>query len=357
MSAPAVGVVGASARAAVMSLARAGRSAWAVDLFCDRDLKRIAPCVRCPFEQFPHGIPVIAKQFPPGPVMYTGGLENHPDVITDLAKDREILGAGPSELKRLRERPDSAGALVPATGRWLVKSFRSSGGLGVRRAVPGETVPDGHYLEEFLDGPVMSAVFHDGELLGITEQIVGASWLHAREFLYAGNLVGWALPTRSSGACGELQLTQAFPLTSGAVGGQCPPYEIPTPAVRLAGYSGIDFILKNSTPIVLEINPRYPASVEVIEFARHFGCAVGKAIYFAPRSFAFSRSGPWDADLEGTFEPWRLPTYADIPEPGELMEAGSPVLTFFAAASTADECRERLQSRARELDALFGAIS
>ena len=44
MAGPIVGVVGASARAAVHSLGRAGFATWAVDLFADRDLARVAPC-------------------------------------------------------------------------------------------------------------------------------------------------------------------------------------------------------------------------------------------------------------------------------------------------------------------------
>src|SRR4029077_10518962 len=83
-----VGVVGVSARAAVHSLARAGLAAWAIDLFNDRDLKRVAACARCPLDQFPDAIPTLADQFPPGPVLYTGGLENHPRVIAELARTR-----------------------------------------------------------------------------------------------------------------------------------------------------------------------------------------------------------------------------------------------------------------------------
>ena len=99
--APAVGVVGASARAAVMSLARAGYAAWTVDLFADRDLKRIAPCVRCPLAEFPEAIPELADRFPPGPVLYTGGLENYPDVVAELAMRRPLWGNGPDVLRRV----------------------------------------------------------------------------------------------------------------------------------------------------------------------------------------------------------------------------------------------------------------
>jgi hypothetical protein len=79
----------------------------------------------------------------------------------------------------------------------------------------------------------------------------------------------------------------------------------------------------------------------------------GKAVYFAPHPLRFPHAGPWDADLAATFDPWRLPSFADIPEPGAEIEIGHPVLTFFATGSAPAEVRERLQSRAAGLDVLF----
>jgi predicted ATP-grasp superfamily ATP-dependent carboligase len=80
---------------------------------------------------------------------------------------------------------------------------------------------------------------------------------------------------------------------------------------------------------------------------------LGKAIYYASRAITFPLSGPWDGDLTGEFDPWRVPQFADIPEPGSAIEPGSPVFTVFATGSTPAEVRERLQSRAAELDVLF----
>ena len=71
----------------------------------------------------------------------------------------------------------------------------------------------------------------------------------------------------------------------------------------------------------------------------------------------FPDSGPWDADLAGEFDPWRLPGFADIPSAGGAIGAGWPVLTFFATGSTPAEVRERLQSRAAELDHHFAEHS
>jgi predicted ATP-grasp superfamily ATP-dependent carboligase len=373
-----IGVVGASARAAVMTLARAGRQCWAVDLFNDRDLKRLAPCVRCSFGDFPHAIPALAAQFPPGPVMYTGGLENHPDVIAELSRSRELLGNDAEAVRRARDpllltnRPATlpAGSVVPQhgpplrgggirsserspesrigfsadsglprhrvadqVGDWLLKSLRSSGGLGVRRAVPGEVVPAGHIAQEYISGPAMSAVYRDETLLGITEQLIGVPWLHAEEFHYAGTITGSLAGRASDGS---------LPSLARRANGR-----------SLVGYHGVDFILNGDAPFVLEINPRYTASVEAIEFANHLGRTVGKAIWFAPHDLRFPDSGPWDADLAGDFDPWRLPNYADIPEPREPIPAGQPVLTFFATGRDSAECRDRLQSQAEELDRLF----
>ena len=354
-----VGVVGASARAAVMSLARAGFEAWAVDLFNDRDLKRIAPCARCPFADFPQAMPQLAERFPSGPVLYTGGLENYPEVVRELARHRPLWGNDPDVLQHVRDPFElmkrgfptpvayAPGSLVPETGRWLLKSRRSSGGLGVRSAIPGETIPQGHFAQQFIDGPSMSAAFLGNQMLGVTEQLIGTSWLHAKPFHYAGTIHEPDAFEPDAQARLDNHPLLARRARMQQLGNDL------SSAFGLSGYFGIDFILNGDKPFVVEVNPRYPASVEVVEYAAHLNCAVGKAIYFAPHAFRFPKSGPWDADLQIPFDPWRLPGFADIPEPEEAMEAGSPVLTFFASGSTAASCREQLQSRAAELDALL----
>jgi predicted ATP-grasp superfamily ATP-dependent carboligase len=355
-------VVGASARAAVHSLARAGFSAWSVDLFADRDLKHVAECAACPLDRYPEAIPEIAAKFPPGPVLYTGGLENYPHVVGELGAARELWGNPPEVLAQVRDpftlfpalaragfavpQLAPAGKSCPAEGRWLRKPLRSGGGLGTRFARPGEMASANHYFQEFLDGTPMSALFVRETLFGITEQLIGEPWLHARPFGYCGN-VG---PAEADATVGELG-------------------SVLCKGTGLRGVWGADFILRDGAPCLLEVNPRYTGAAEVLEHAiAHCVFSAdpppgplpsgrerltGKAIYYAPHAIRFPEGGPWDADLAGDFDPWRLPGFADIPEAGSVIEAGSPVLTFFAAGSTPAEVRERLQSRAAELDSLF----
>jgi len=376
------GVVGASARAAVHSLARAGtaglaacrgeaplhgRSAWAVDQFCDRDLARVAPCARS--INYPDDIPELAKQFPPGPVLYTGGLENYPHIVAELARTRELWGNTPEVLGRVRD-PFRIRAIFaragfpvpcivphrdgcPSEGRWLRKPLRSGGGLGIRFAQPGEAASPQHYFQKFVEGPPMSALFVNDRLLGVTEQLIGVPWLHAGGFTYCGNIGPVVAPLHTA-------LISGFVCEQGVL-----------------GVWGADFLPTGTGPVVLEVNPRYTAGFEVLELAtgtRPLSVAnkrrweqdghglpplpieystVGKAVYYAPHALAFPHSGPWDADLAGDFDPWRVPGFADIPDAGARVEAGHPVLTFFARGTSPADVRERLQSRAAELDTLF----
>ena len=379
-----VGVVGASGRAAAHSLARAGFSAWAVDQFADRDLKRLAACAICTHD-YPIGIPTLAARFPPGPVLYTGGLENHPQVVAKLAEQRELWGNPPEVLARVRDpftlfpalaeagfttpRLVPQGQRCPSEGPWLRKPLRSGGGTGIRFAQPGEAASHDHVFQEFIDGRSMSALFlsapteteptWETKLIGVTEQLIGEQWLHSKPFAYCGNIG----PT-------ELLHSQEVQLEIHA--------QLLNERSRMRGAWGLDFVRQHEVDYPVEVNPRYTSAIEVLELAwncsfvgahgacftepdalakykrwRRYDSPLGKAIYYAPHTFRFPSSGPWDADLTGAFDPWRLPQFADIPEVGSVIEAGWPVLTFFETGSTPQVVRERLQSRAVELDRLF----
>jgi predicted ATP-grasp superfamily ATP-dependent carboligase len=291
-------------------------------------------------------------------VLYTGGLENYPAVIAELAATRELFGNPPEvvdvvrnpwQMAACRASPADAGFTMPRvvprgepcpnTGRWVRKPLRSAGGLGMRFAVPGEPASPDHYFQEFIDGVPMSAVYSGKRLVGVSEQLVGEPWLHARSFGYCGNIGPIPEPDSLNGVA----------------------------KLGLRGVWNLDFVRRDGVPYSVEVNPRYTASSEVLEHATGralFGSlaatrsgarsAIGKAIYYAPRAFTFPDAGPWDADLAGAFDPWRLPAFADIPAPGTEFPAGSPVITLFERASSPAGCRERLQYRAAELDHLFG---
>jgi predicted ATP-grasp superfamily ATP-dependent carboligase len=380
----AIGVVGASVRAAMQSLLRAGFQGWGIDLFADRDLKRLAPCSTCPSDSFPKSLPSLITNFPPGPIIYTGGLENHPEVVSELAVNRMLWGNPPEVLNRVRD-PHVVNRILkttgrcpglvppgdpcPGTGRWLRKPLRSSSGFGIRFAAPHESASSGHYFQEFIEGSSLSALFistgmdidgnNQTHLLGITEQLIGQPWLHARPFAYCGNI--GPIPLQHEAMMSLLLSASRLSSDTG-----------------LRGLWGIDFILSDGIPFPVEVNPRYTAAIEILELGLGLSCmslhrdcfektssslqvyasrkvstVICKAIYYAPHRIIYPHSGPWDEDLATAFDPWRVPSFADIPEAQSVIEAGFPVLTLFAKGSTAMDCIRGLQSRAGEMDRIF----
>jgi uncharacterized protein len=375
-------IVGASARAAAASARRAGLDPWCADLFGDADLRALAPdSVRCPAGQYPGGLVEILREAPPGPWMYTGALENQPNLVRALADLRPLWGNGPNALVRCRspftvERllcdarlaaPETraADAELPGSCRWLRKPLKGAAGQGIRFADEAESCPHPrrHYYQQFVPGPPMSAVYARGRggtrLLGVTEQLIGADWLNAPAFRYAGNVGPVEV---SPGVRDELVRVGQ------ALGDGC----------DLLGLFGVDFVEHDGRPWVVEVNPRYPASVEVLERATGLvalshhrsafgpaappitapapgGPVAGKAILYAPRRVVVPTA---IGDLRRPdFRPGNPNArYADIPHHGEVIEAGWPVLTVLADGSDQPECLAALRRAAAGMGrALFGS--
>jgi predicted ATP-grasp superfamily ATP-dependent carboligase len=377
-------IFGASARAAAFSALRAGLRPWCADLFADADLQVRCPAMRLP-GRYPHAFLDLAATDLPGPWMYTGGLENWPALVGRMARRRPLWGNGEGELVHarhpglVRAALDRAGLPAPAVGfergllaprgRWLVKPLRSGGGRGIHFLNERPAAPEGRgvpvYYQEYIDGEPCSLLYAgDGKrawCLGMTRQLIGAAWLHDGPFRYCGSV-------------GPLDIAAVRHPTPERLG------NVVVAACGLRGLFGIDGVLRDSTFWPVEINPRYTASVEVLEHAtglpalawhrRAFvpgsappaagderplrGC-VGKAILFARAELTFPADGPWLDALRSLPPLTELPAFADVPPAGAVIAAGHPVLTLFARGESVAACEAELRQVAADLDRrLFG---
>jgi len=322
----------------------------------------------------------LATRELPGPWMYTGGLENWRTLVHLIARQQPLWGNGFRALLRVRSPWTVARVLdaahvphpavyarpseVPRLGRWLVKPIAGAGGAGIRLWT-GQRLTTARkrrrvYFQEYIAGDACSAVYlGDGvgsRLLGMTRQLVGEDWLHARPFRYCGS-VGPLVP--------ESRLGQALEQLGTALAGGC----------GLRGLFGVDCVVRDGVPWPVEVNPRYTASVEVLEYAtglaalslhrRGFDPAapehplaptaaprhlVGKAILFARVALTFPDDGPWLPVLRSPGPLSDMPAFADIPSVGERIEAGRPILTFFARADSQAACLDTLRQIASDLD-------
>jgi predicted ATP-grasp superfamily ATP-dependent carboligase len=370
-------IVGASARSAAFSALRAGLHPWCIDLFGDADLRSICPTNVVSPKAYPEGLLQAARRAPAGPWIYTGALENRPDLIRTLAHERPLWGNDDSVLAvvrspgRVEQLLRGSGVACPAVRspaqeaerekRWLVKPRASAGGSQIR-FWKGEPLKGRcrSYLQEFIPGESRAALYvadgRQARLLGVTRQLVGESWLHAAPFHYCGSL----------GPLGLLAAEEAALQRLGdALMAGCP----------LRGLFGVDCIWCEGVPWPTEVNPRYTASVEVVEqggtvpaLALHrkafdasavdsawtarpwSGPVVGKAILFARDALVFPNDGPWMSVLRGPKSLSDLPAFADIPPAGQAIDAGRPILTLFARAGSVAACLDELRRIAADLD-------
>jgi len=360
-------ILGASTRAAAFSALRAGLRPWCIDLFADADLQS-----RCPVERlrgrYPQGFLDAIDHAPQAPWIYTGGLENWPKLVAQLSERRPLWGNSAEVLRRVRqpetiyERLRSAGLPVPRVRtdrpesgplRWLIKPRRGAGGSGIRffdaTAHEPEAPSKGErdwYFQEYIEGDPLAAVYvpegQSARLLGVTRQLVGEPWLHAAPFHYCGSL-------------GPVQAEPPLHQQLEQIGNTL------TAGCQLRGIFGVDGVLQEGEFWPVEVNPRYTASVEVLEhglsvaalagtsFSPHHRTrgrgeqeVIGKAILFARQAFRFPSTGPWSDTLARPPAVDQLPLFADIPSPHVLIEAGRPILTLFAQADSAGQCLDRL---------------
>src|SRR5688500_11055714 len=94
-------IVGASARAAAFSAQSAGFEPRCADLFADTDLAAI-----CAVEQvrdYPNGLRAVLQSSEDCPWIYTGALENYPDLVDELAAIRPLYGNRGRALQSARD--------------------------------------------------------------------------------------------------------------------------------------------------------------------------------------------------------------------------------------------------------------
>lgn len=368
-------LVGISTRAAAESAARAGFAVTAIDAFADRDQHpdvRTLSCERDFGEPFgARAVARAARTCASDAVAYLSPVENDRRAVSMLAKGRRLWGNPPEVLARARNpvallaAMTDAGVSMPrvalqtadvpaaSASRWLLKPFQSGGGSGVREWSGARRLPRGAYLQERVEGTVGSVVFvaAGGRAvpLGLSRQLVGEAAFGATGFRYCGSILAGA---------GDAQFADDESLVSlaGRAAGAA------SSSFGLVGVNGLDFVARGGTPSVIEVNPRWSSSMEVVERAYGLGVfglhaaacsgqalpafdlaaarrrpgAFGRAIVYARETLIVGGTDAWLADAD----------IRDVPRSGERVHAGRPICSVLATGVDGRSCYEALVSRA-----------
>jgi uncharacterized protein len=373
---PTIAIIGFSVRAAAQCATRQGLKVIAVDMCGDRDL--IEACEdHCRLDD-PNWPERLVKLAPTAPLLLAGGMENRIALIDQCHKLAPRLGAAGTQIKSLRQLENwerwarSSGIQWPRTARnasefaafversdqctWLLKSTQSCGGMGIQELCTLEAMrylasveasqSQVNYIQERLPGVSIGVTFLSSEFGSV---VIGAT-------------VAWQdkeldVPYKYTGSYGPIGLSQPNMdrLESFA--------ELAQRDSQIKGLWQADFLIHDGELTLLEINPRWSASMDILNdclglplVRLHVDCLgctlneatlheieagrrlaptprlLGKRIIYADRPFVVTSeqseywwSKRWIADSN-----WKGSKvgFADIPFAGMELRAGDPVLTI-----------------------------
>ncbi|HET6883839.1 MAG TPA: ATP-grasp domain-containing protein [Pirellulales bacterium] len=343
------------------------------DLFGDADLPDNA--VGQVARSFPRDLLRIARQAPTGPWLYTGGLENYAGIVARVSSQHELLGTPPGVLRRVRDPFQLAMAFrragllfpetlastdgAPSSGDWLLKHCKSSGGLRVQLLNNNDCVAGrGWYFQRRVEGLSIGAVYVAAQgrasFLGASEQLLIA--LGKRPFQYAGSI-------------GPLRLSENERQAVLDVG------RFLAAEFDLRGLFGVDLVLTPDGVWTIEVNPRYTASVEVLERALGFNAVgiqiaacreqrlpvleecndrlVGKFVVYSEHPQQITTAMTQALLDRNIGRPW--PIVADVPRPATYIDAGQPLLTVFAEAADVASVRQKLSAEQHSVSVALSA--
>ena len=384
-------IVGGSTRAAADSVRRAGWEPVCADLFADLDLRMTAEVI--PVQNYPESLPDDVAHVRADGWFYCGALENSPRILEGILRKGNLigplLGVSPDALGKLRDPGwlatslDGAGLKTlsvvnqsspPQTdGTWLQKPLASAGGRMIR--IWDETAaripfPEAHYFQKIAPGTGGSVVFRI--------HLGNAEWLGSA---YELKSPSESDPPLAFSYCGSFGPIPDLPV---AVEAKLKTMirtiidHIPS----IDGFVGLDFRFDGNDVWLLEVNPRYTASIEVLELGMGHsflnplvfaGRSDGEVINLSDTPFSLTSTektssssnlaqltghqipcnsqmfakqilyasesfvAPDLLEFVNTSDPWKIPLIADIPVPGTVVERGWPICTVMATGKNRQE--------------------
>jgi|GEM_PF-518313 len=385
-------IVGASTRAAAFSAIRTGFQPVCVDQYADLDLREIAE-VLLKTDDRSDWIGTL-NQRPALDWIYTGAMENQPELIAQISQKHRLRGCSSEILQRARNpffleqilshnKIQAApclpsGSLLNGTTKWLSKPLKGSAGHGIQftDSVSADSMTNAaRYLQRYQPGIPLSALFISFQqvtvLVGISMQFIGNRAFNAAPFHFCGGITLSPVAPAIKGSLEDLGQT---------IAGQC----------QLQGIFGCDLLLNPEQQNAIwlnEVNPRYTALTELFELQYRLpllywhiaACRsfeetqmetespeelqkqllqaekqpfpqISKGILYATQDLICPEidwNRPCAADR------YQIPESADLPCPDTAIPAGSPLCTIYGVGENHESCLQSLAGRVVRYERLF----
>ncbi len=386
-------LVGASVRALMESAVESGHEVIGIDFFSDIDTRwqgktinlsedyGLKPTIKHVLE--------VAKTISCDGLVYASGPENTTKELNYWERKGLLRGNGISTLTKVRnpwklhQSLGKIGVKMPRfcsvgewkyhedVKRWLLKPLNRGGGHGIVELskkkedvldlLSGLSRPACFIVQEYIDGIPGSVTFlangRKAVVLGTSRQLISENIF--RPFLYEGNIVPLDIHTVMNPLDFEKQITTIC--------------EHLSKDFSVIGINTVDFIINEEGIWILELNPRWSASVELIEkslgkrlFAYHLAACKGmeltqniqqckppnkfwgKRIVYAPAPSIIENLTM--AQLRRLYEEG----VRDIPSMGTIIPKGQPLCTVLAEGVTDQNCNMRLKIKTEWIQRFFG---
>jgi uncharacterized protein len=378
-------ITGVSTRAIAESAVKSGYDVFTIDYFGDSDQKQIVKNYsllrdfNLPFRA--ENLIEVSSRFEFDSVVYISNFENFPELLEKLPQHVRILGNSPQTLRKVRDwkvlrdfmtannipfpetlLPGEEEKVIGLKG-WLLKPTNSGGGSRIK-PWEGERLSENQVIQRYLNGIHASASFlSDGQesvLIGLSAQLIGLNELGATGFTWCGNIL--PLPLAKPAYLHVVKRLENY-------------ISLLSAHFKLKGACGIDFIItgentKMPEPYIVEVNPRYTASMELVEeayglnvYSLHNMAFEGRLPVFSieeqddqpfyGKGIIFARK---DIEIKNT-EEWRNRGVKDIPFKGDIILEGHPVCSIMIKGKTHNECLSALFNKTELLRQEIGDVN
>ena len=351
-------VIGKSTRNLVCSAKRAGYTVFALDQFGDIDMVRCADKSHIFGEISDLELYELAASFGDVDAVVLGPGFEKLEFKNVLNNTRKTIAEVGNKLK-ISKKFKSMGIPHPKTAPldrtsgleypFMVKPISGAGGIlntiihneGELNLFLERTDAREFLAQEFVNGMSCSASLiankNDAVVLAFNEQLIGLPWLTNIPFAYCGNLT---------------------PFHSGFDNEMTEYAEKIAREFELVGSNGVDFIITEEGPVVIEANPRFQGSLDTVElttginiFHAHVqsfegvlpepvapSCFAVRSIVFADRKFVIDSR--MSALLENCMNQGRA---ADVPQSGIIVAPDDPITTLIETGKTRDDVFRKIK--------------
>ncbi|MBN1133585.1 MAG: ATP-grasp domain-containing protein [Methanosarcinaceae archaeon] len=379
--------IGYSSRNIVCSARRAGYNVYAIDAFCDMDLVECATGSRMIdlgdkgdikqidrekiielIESFDVGFDsiVLGSGFEmmdlshlPYPI-----LNNGPQIMQKVS-DKEIFAKKLGTLDVPHPCIYSINELGSAPYPLMVKPKYGGGGIlnrvatnedelcaifGELSALSPQMTSDDMLIQDFISGTAASvsviSTKNEARAIAINEQLIGIPWLTELPFAYCGNITPFETPYAEK----MCEMAEKLVLDFG-----------------LVGSNGVDFIISDRGPVVIEINARFQGSLDTVELATGINIfdahmkAFGGELPDKTETFRFAARAVLYTDLDMVINRQVLDGIVkentiDIPNDGHRAFAGDPLTSIIATGRKRQDVLRNIMNSVFRITELLDAL-